>query len=282
VPVSAPADRRFRRARVSPARRSPWRGAWKKAAGAVLGLAVTGAAASTLAGLAASSGALTVSEIAVSGNERISSGEVHALLEGVIGGNMLTLDLDRARLKLLASPWVATATLRRVFPGSVSVVLSERRAAGIGRIGGTLYLIDRTGTVIDEFGPNYAELDLPIIDGLAAGRSGALMVHEGRAALVGRLLADLEVRPDLAARVSQIDVTDVRDAVVVLKGDTTLVRLGTERFLERLQSYVELAPVLREEVPDIDHVDLRYDERVYVMPQRTGASAPAALRRPAG
>ena len=30
---------------------------------------------------------------------------------------------------------------------------------------GRLYLVDERGAVIDEFGPQYANLDLPIVDG---------------------------------------------------------------------------------------------------------------------
>jgi cell division septal protein FtsQ len=63
-----------------------------------------------------------------------------------------------------------------------------------------------------------------------------------------------------------VDVTDLRDAVVILKGDTALVRIGDDHFVERLQSYLDLAPALRERVPDIDYVDLRFGERVYVRP----------------
>jgi cell division septal protein FtsQ len=33
-----------------------------------------------------------------------------------------------------------------------------------------------------------------------------------------------------------------------------------------VQSYVDLAPALHQRVPDIDYVDLRFDERVYVRP----------------
>jgi len=44
------------------------------------------------------------------------------------------------------------------------------------------------------------------------------------------------------------------------------VRVGTEQFVERLQSYVDLAPALRERVAAIDSVDLRFDQRVYVRP----------------
>ena len=215
---------------------------------------------------------LTISRITVSGNSRISRGEVVGLLEGLRGQNMLTADLEGWRRKLLDSPWVADAAIRRVFPGTVSVAISERQPLGIGRINDTLYLVDRRGTVIDEYGPNYVEFDLPIIDGLAAHASAdGMLVDEARATLAGRLLSDLAQRPDLARRVSQIDVTDARDAVLILKNDTVLVRVGDGHFIDRLQAYLDLASTLRDRIPDIDYVDLRFDERVYVRPQDNGS-----------
>ena len=77
----------------------------------------------------------------------------------------------------------------------------------------------------------------------------------------------LKPRPDLANRISQIDVSDPQNVVLTLSGDPALIRIGTDHFLERLESYVELAAALRERVPDIDYVDLRYDARVIVRPQ---------------
>jgi cell division septal protein FtsQ len=138
---------------------------------------------------------------------------------------------------------------------------------GVGRIGSALYLIDARGAVIDEYGPNHGEFDLPLIDGLAVGRSSSArgpVVDEGRAALAGRLMAALQERPDLAERVSQIDVSNPRDAVVILKGDTVMIRVGTDQFVERLQAYLDIAPTLRGQMPQIDYVDVRFGERVYV------------------
>ena len=40
-------------------------------------------------------------------------------------------------------------------------------------------------------------------------------------------------------------------------------------FVDRLQSYVDLAATLRERVALLDYVDLRFDERIYVRPQVT-------------
>ena len=57
--------------------------------------------------------------------------------------------------------------------------MTERHPLAIGRIGEELYLVDEHGAIIDEFGPRYADLDLPILDGLATGTAGDA---DGRAA----------------------------------------------------------------------------------------------------
>ncbi len=268
MPVSAPSDRRFRRAHVTPARKPrlfvlSW---WKTGRAAVL-LALLLYVGYRVTHDVLNAEALTITRINVSGNSRLSKGEVVALLDGIRGTNMLTVDLESWRQKLLSSPWVADAAIRRVLPGTVAVAVSERQPMGIGHVGEDLYLIDDRGGIIDQFGPNYAELDLPIIDGLAAPpRDNGPLIDETRAALASRVLASLQPHPELARRVSEIDVSDVRDAVLILKGDTAMVRVGAEQFAERLQSYLDLAPVLRERISAIDYVDLRFDERVYVRP----------------
>lgn len=268
MPVSAPSDRRFRRAHVAPARKAGLlRLSWRTAGRAALVLVAGVYVAYLVTRQVLAADALTISRISVSGNSRLSKGEVVALLEGIRGANMLTVDLDEWRRKLLSSPWVADAAIRRVLPGTVAVAISERQPMGIGRINGELYLIDDRGGLIDQFGPNYAEFDLPIIDGLSATpRDNATLVDPSRAALAARVLATLQTRPDLARRVSEIDVSDDRDATLILKGDTALVRVGTEQFVERLQAYLDLAPALRERIAAIDSVDLRFDQRVYVKP----------------
>jgi cell division protein FtsQ len=228
------------------------------------------------------SGALAVRHIGIDGNARMSRGEIAAVLEAMNGANILTVDLEAWRQRLRRSPWVADAVVRRIFPSTILVVVEEREPIGIGRIGDQLFLVDRTGTIIDEFGPGYAELNLPVIDGLdAGGRGGTTLVDPARAGLASRLLRALERSPHLFKRVSQIDVADLRDAAVILDGDPAVVRLGHELFAERLQSYVDVADALRDRVDDIDYVDLRFGEHVYVRPRANGARKTLAEGRPA-
>jgi cell division protein FtsQ len=218
---------------------------------------------------------LRVQHLTVTGNQRMPTAEIEALVDGLKGDSLLSTDLDRWRSRLLASPWIADATLRRRLPGTVDVEIRERKPLGVARIGHQLYLVDVTGT-IDEFGPRYADLDLPIIDGLARdGASPRPLIDPERAQTVGRLMADLRTRPELARRVSQIDVSDAHDVHVILDRDSAVIRLGDAQFADRLQLYADLQASLRQRVPEIDYVDLRFGERVYVGPAHGTAGAVA-------
>jgi cell division septal protein FtsQ len=268
--VKAPAEKNFRRANVRPSgRRGGGLAAWLtwRTARWVIGVLVAGYAAYRGGTLVLHASSLQVRKISVHGNVRISSGEVQSIVDGLRGTSILTADLSAYRRRLMESPWVADVAIRRVLPSTVDVFVSERRPMGLCRLGSTLYLIDPRGTVIDEFGPQYAEFDLPVIDGLVRPpASGQPTIDETRAELASRVLDALAPRKDLAQRISQIDVRDAHDAVVLLDDDAALLHLGEDKFLERMQSYLDLAPALRQRVPDIDYVDLRFDGRVYVRP----------------
>ena len=270
--VKAPSEKNFRRAKVRPGGKKGTGGrsarwvSWRAARWTVA-LVVTLYGGYRVTNLVLHAAGLQVRRITVHGNVRLSSGEVQAIVDGLRGTSILTADLPGYRRRLMESPWVADAALRRVLPSTVDVYVSERRPMGLCRLGRTLYLVDPQGTLIDEFGPQYAEFDLPIIDGLVGSPStGRPSIDDARAELAARVIEALSVRKDIAQRISQIDVRDAHDAVVLLQDDAALLHLGEDKFLERVQSYVDLAPALRKTVPDIDYVDLRFDERLYVRP----------------
>ena len=278
-PVAAPADKRFRRAHVKPSgkRRSRLHGLWI-AARTGIGLALVAYAAWRGAALMATAGALRVSNVDVSGNERLSTGEVLSLLDGLRGEHILGLDLAEWQQRLQSSPWVEEATLRRVLPASIEVRIRERRPMAIARVGSALYLVGADGVVVDEYGPTYADLDLPMVDGMGGAGPAKGQMDASRVELAGRVIAALAASPGLLSKVSLIDVSKPHDAVVMLEGDTTLLRLGEDAFAERLQQYLDLGDALRERVAVIDYVDLRFPERLYVRPAKGSGVAPASAQ----
>lgn len=281
MPVPVPADRRFLRAQVKPARRrAPWRPRLRTVARVAAAAAVAWLAWGGVRAIASSS-LMRVEELRVAGNVRMSRGEVLALVDGLKGRNLLALRLDEWRERLLECPWVAEAALRRSLPATVEIAIVERTPLAIGRLGEELYLVDDRGTIIDEWGPRYEDLDLPILDGLAGAAAGP-GEDARRAELAGRLLEDVRRRPEIVRRISQVDVSDPHNAVVIVDQDTARVRLGDRDFLARLHAYLEVAPALREQVPGIDYVDLRFGERLYVAALdagRAGPRGPAPERR---
>ena len=266
--VAAATDRRFRRGHVKPSRkRSPaLKYVWRTTKAMVI--AITLGVGSYL-GVASIVAAPTfqVSHLTVRGQHRLSTREVLELVDGLRGQNILTIRISDWQQKLLSSPWVESATIRRVLPSTVEVGVRERVLMGIGRIGTSLYLIDGRGVIVAAHGPAAADIDLPIIDGLAADAgAGVPVIDATRAAFAGRVIEALAARPALARMVSQIDVSDLHDAVVILDHDTAQLRLGDADFGARLQQYLDLRPALRERFTGIDYVDLRFDQRLYVRP----------------
>ena len=77
-----------------------------------------------------------------------------------------------------------------------------------------------------------------------------------------------------------MDVSDAHNAFVILSGDP-----GGDSARRRsvpgraCESYLQLAPALRERVADIDYVDLRFDDRIYVRPARRDAGGRRRQRR---
>lgn len=273
TPVPAPSDRRFRRAHVKPTRRRRWYAVLKPVAmyGILAILVITGVywGGSTIM----DAHVLPIERIQVSGNRRLASNDVVALVSGMRGQNIVLTDLSAWRGRLLESPWVHDATLRRTLPGTIEITIAERDPVLIARLGDGLYLIDRRGLVIDEYGPSYQDFDLPIVDGLSEKAVAPGEAIDGeRAGLAARLIASLAAKPDVAARLSQIDVRDAHNAAIVLTGDSALIYVGEDRFLPRVESYLQLQATLRDRVPDIDYVDLRFDERIYVRPSKSSGS----------
>jgi len=259
------ADKRFRRTDVRPARRRRvLQRVWQvgRVLVVVLGLAGLGAFASTRV---VGARMLAVDDVTVRGNHRLTLAEIDALIGDVRGESLLLVDLGRFRAKLLDSRWVADVTVRRVFPSVVDVRIVEREPVAVARLGQLLYLIDETGLIIDEYGPQYKDFDLPIVDGLAAPKTvDGPPIDPDRAQLTTQFLRALAPRPELLRALSQVDVSTVGNVVVLLGDDPTYLHLGDQMFLERIQTYLELTPALADREKPIDYVDLRFGNRVFL------------------
>lgn len=266
---AAVADKHFRRPDVRPGKRRRLNARVLRIGGAcVLGCALVAL------GVVASSRVvdarfLSVDRVTVQGTRRLSASAIDALIGEVRGGSLLRVDLKQFQARLLESPWVAAVTVRRIFPSTIDVRIVEREPVAIARLKNQLFLVDGTGVIIDAYGPQYADFDLPIVDGMAAQDStkGAA-IDRARAQLVAKFLDALSERPELRRSLSQVNVSRHANVAVLIGDDPTLLYLGDDEFVERLRTYLEIRPRLLERMLDVEYVDLRGGLRVVVKPRK--------------
>lgn len=89
--------------------------------------------------------------IHLEGTVQISSQQILKLLALRQGVNLLRLDPNQIREQLLSLPWVRSAKVKRVFPGTLVITLAERTAVCLGLKGERLYLLDEYGLPIKPF-----------------------------------------------------------------------------------------------------------------------------------
>jgi len=280
--VKAPADKRFKRGRVKTPRKTTrrWTAWLRPLAKWSLVILLVGYATARAMALVTEAPALRISHVVVQGHRFLKAADVLSRVRMLDGQNIVRADLEAARRRLLGSPWIAEATLRRQLPATIEIQIEERQPVALARLArGGLQIVAGDGTVLGPAGSGQVGFDLPIVEGLTAvpGRSLSgpgvgigvpAQVDPERADLVGRLVESLRQEDGLLKLVSEVDVTDVEDAVVLLGDDPARVHLGHEDFARRVRAYRDLAPTLLRHVDAIDSADVRYDGRVFVRPAR--------------
>ncbi len=206
---------------------------------------------------------LKVAHIEVHGNSRLSVGEVRELLGPAVGTNILCLDIERLKGRLAASPWVATARVRRSLPDTLTVEIQERMPLALAELD-RLYLMDSGGVLIDIYGPRTAGFDLPVVRGLKGLDAEA---RAERAARAGALLDDLG---DLAGEVSEVAVDEGGELRVVLRSGGEVLRLANPPYRSRFATFLQLRKELAQRCPRAAYFDLRFHSRIVAVESVTG------------
>src|SRR4030095_3715842 len=110
-----------------------------------------------------------------------------------------------------------------------------------------------------EYGAEYRDIDLPIVDGLMSSPSAdGPLVDADRMRLTHAVLNSLRGVTALGAgaewegRLSQVNVSRPHDVVVMFDTDPIWLHLGEDKFVERLRTYLELMPTLKDRFVGVD------------------------------
>ena len=194
-----------------------------------------------------------VSEILTTGAKRRTPEELASIAGIAKGQNVFSTDLDKARARLVADPWVGEASLARQLPGTVFLRVVEREAAGIvatndgsaKAAGGETYLVTREGAIIKRLEAG-DPTDLPIVTGVVLQQ--LLDDREGAARSVRRALdlaADYERSP-LATRspLEEVHVEVNGEMTLVIGKNAVMLHMGAPPYRRKLEQAVRVVAEL--------------------------------------
>lgn len=180
--------------------------------------------------------------------QQVSAEEVQAVAQTHLRGNIFKADLNTAREAFAGLPWVAEAEVRRLWPDTVEVAITERTAVARWD---EAHLVDDKGVIF----PAQSDDALPwlVADDDAEGEHAARAMVRGlsgfQAALEGSGLS-----------ISQLYYSE-RSAWVLVLDNGIRVRLGRENVAQRLRHFVWAWPrILKDRAEGIDYVDMRYKD----------------------
>jgi len=212
-----------------------------------------------LADTLANTAGFRISEVALSGEAQVSREEILALAGISDHSSLLFLDAGQARLRLLTNPWIAEATVLKLYPGRLRIEVKERKPFALWQKDGDVTVIADDGTVLEFSVP-------PRLSGLP------LVVGAGADHAAQSFLALLARYPAIARDVKASVFVAERRWSLFLKEDVEVLLPANEPE-HALAELVELDRSKKLLARDIVAVDLRLVDRVTVRLSDAAAAA---------
>ncbi|WEZ85151.1 cell division protein FtsQ/DivIB [Rhizobium sp. 32-5/1] len=197
-----------------------------------------------------SAAGFAIEDVKVSGNDQTSEIDILQQL-GLDGAtSLVALDIGEARKLISEMPWVEDVAVRKVYPGTIEVNLTERKAFAIWQHGSDLSLIEKSGSVIAPLRDNKFS-SLPLFVGRDAETAAATFYER---------FSDW---PEIRDRVkAYVRVAGRRWDLMLDNGITIkLPEQDLERAMQVLSTMEEGHQLLER---DIAAVDLRLEDRTTV------------------
>jgi cell division protein FtsQ len=200
-----------------------------------------------------------IAAVSLSGEKHVSRAEIFAAAGLTERASLLFLDVEAARTRLKAIPWIADATVRKLYPDRLQITLTEREPFALWQVDGTISIVGAEGAVIG-----------PLTDRRFAGLP--FVVGRGAAAKAKDFLALLDRHPAIR--------DGVRAAILVAERRWNLklqngidVRLPETNVAAALATLAALDRDKRLLSRDIVAIDLRLPDRVTVRLSDAAAQA---------
>ena len=216
-------------------------------------------------------------QIEVNGNHIVAKEDVQKLFLRDRNLSLLKIPLDARRAQIEQLPWVEEASVQRIMPNRLRVLITERTPVAFFRNGTELLLIDEHGVLLDR--PEGEDYQFPIVTGLSENmpreeRGKRMQIYQ-------EFLKDADlVKPGSADHISELDLNNPRDLKAVLTGlgsgasaQAITVHFGQSDFRGKYRVLVENFAQWEANAGPVRSIDLQYSRQVVVNPDTSTLSA---------
>ncbi|HWV40387.1 cell division protein FtsQ/DivIB [Pseudorhodoplanes sp.] len=182
---------------------------------------------------AANSVGFGITSIALTGETQLTREEI-LNIAGVSGrASLLFLDAEEARARLKASPWIADATILKLFPDRLHISITERRAFALWQKDGRVQVVSRDGVMVQPFvAPHVAHLPLVVGTGANVKAAEFLSVMNNYPALRDQVHAyvrvadrrwNLRLKNGMDIRLPEVEPAHAIEALLQLDRDRKIL-----------------------------------------------------------
>ncbi|MHB1020804.1 MAG: cell division protein FtsQ/DivIB [Acidobacteriaceae bacterium] len=217
--------------------------------------------------------------IQIQGNSNVTRPELLNIFGTDIGRNIFYVPLAERRAELEQLPWVEHATVMRLLPNRLRILVVERTPVAFVRQGSQIGLVDANGVLLNmpAAAMGNAQYSFPVVVGISSNDS--LSSRAARMKIYQNFLASLDSSGEkISSQLSEIDLSDPEDvkALIPEQGVDILVHFGDEKYLGRYRNFVAHLAQWRQQYPRLASVDMRYDGQAVLEMQQGTGTVPAA------
>ncbi|HSW62667.1 MAG TPA: FtsQ-type POTRA domain-containing protein [Dissulfurispiraceae bacterium] len=202
---------------------------------------------------------VVVSDVILSGNQHLKSEELIALMRIRRGDELFGVTNRELQMRLMKSPWVKEAAVRKDLTGQVAVRIAEAVPRAVLAFETRSYLVDRDGVLLEEL-KDVPTIFLPVIRGIKP----AQMRDTYREALLFIEVIHAK-RGGLAAN-GTFSVTGTRPEDITLHLENIVIKVGSGDFERKLDDLRFVTEEIAKRNIRVEYVDLRFANRIVVKP----------------
>lgn len=191
-----------------------------------------------------------IKDVKIAGANYTDHDEIQNVLKPLVSKGFFKIQVDQIQQRLMQFPWISDVAVRRVWPESINIKVTEKASVAKWNDAG---LLSTTGEIFNPKKNTYPA-ELPQFKGPPGTQMQMLNYYD----IIDSLIAPLE------CKIAELELTDAHAWLITLSNGIKL-NLGYKDILTRMGHFVKVYPkIVGSRASRVEYVDLRYSNGLAV------------------